>query len=910
MRNIFFVMLLFIGALFSTAGAFDRTFHHAERVADYPGLRIATLDAGSRISRSASQAVTGVLLSESTSPARFDQNHADIAAYADGSFLMVWDDNRNGSRKIFRQRLNSLTEIVDSNVLVAGSSTGANFIEPIVKIDTLLRVHVYYRDQAAGLIYGIRFNADLTVDLPPFLVNDTTQNSFAGPFDIDIYPDGRTVVAWENYDLQGSTIAARVISATGSFVTGALTVNSDGGGASHWVPSVDVEPSSGFLVAWEDYRNTNADIYAQLYAGAGTKLGGNFAIVPTPNNSFDQYAPEVANLGLDRYVISWLDLRSGQEVYLQEYNTNSGLVGSNELVSNGGLTELAWDTDLSVSSSGNLVVAWAAFGAQSRILSRAYENDLSAIGPPEVRNVNPTDQRWGPSVRHVADTSYALAWTEVDNDNQDIALTVIDTSGAGLVGETIINDDQVGAVSSSPAVKTTSGWYNVVAYADQRRDVGDIFVRGFTRAGNLLGASVRANQDSSGSLQGQPSVAVDYDSEVLVTWLDSRVVGGLSGQRVFGRFADKWGSFIGNEFIVSDSLQSASKSAVRAAYGTGGDGLVIWLDKRSGDWAVYGRWFTSSHQPDGAEFLVSAGDDILTASLSIACSDAGSYMISWVDLTTPSPRIEARWYHADKSFGGSFNHTPTVAGVTLVAAAGAARANNQGVLWTGLDQNSKRVLYFTELDTSGNLVANSVQLTDAAGAEPTNPAVAIDEQGRVVASWVDRREGKRQVYYTLLNSSLSPIMGNEPIANADPELMQSPTVTASHGTACIGWVDPRENGMNIYAGLVAYDPTDVGGGDPSVVPSEYTLSQNYPNPFNPTTEISFALPSAGDVELSVFNILGQKIRMLVNQSLPAGSHEVTWQGTADNGQPVASGVYFYRLTSGDVKLSRKMMLLK
>ena len=287
MKYLLCALLLATGALFSTAGAFDRAAHHAERleldreavsVGAYPGRSAAPIG----------QTVDNVLISESVAPATFDQNHADIAAYADGSFLMVWDDNRNGARKIFWQRLNSLTQIVDSNVLVAGSIIGANFIDPIIKIDTLLRVHLYYRDQAAGVIYGTRFHADLTIDLPPFLVNDTSQNSFAGPFDVDIYPDGRAAVVWENYNLQGSTIAARVISSTGSFVTGPLTVNSDGGGTSHWVPSVAVEPGAGFLIAWEDYRNGNADVYAQLYSGTGTKLGGNFAIVPTPNNSFEQ----------------------------------------------------------------------------------------------------------------------------------------------------------------------------------------------------------------------------------------------------------------------------------------------------------------------------------------------------------------------------------------------------------------------------------------------------------------------------------------------------------------------------------------------------------------------------------------------------------------------------------------------
>ncbi|MEW5922904.1 MAG: T9SS type A sorting domain-containing protein [Candidatus Zixiibacteriota bacterium] len=89
------------------------------------------------------------------------------------------------------------------------------------------------------------------------------------------------------------------------------------------------------------------------------------------------------------------------------------------------------------------------------------------------------------------------------------------------------------------------------------------------------------------------------------------------------------------------------------------------------------------------------------------------------------------------------------------------------------------------------------------------------------------------------------------------------------------------------------------------LPTEFSLSQNYPNPFNPITAISFSLPSVSEVKLEVFNPLGQKTDIIFEGHLEAGNHTYIWDGS-----DFASGIYLYRLTTGDFVQSRKMILLK
>lgn len=95
----------------------------------------------------------------------------------------------------------------------------------------------------------------------------------------------------------------------------------------------------------------------------------------------------------------------------------------------------------------------------------------------------------------------------------------------------------------------------------------------------------------------------------------------------------------------------------------------------------------------------------------------------------------------------------------------------------------------------------------------------------------------------------------------------------------------------------------------TVLPSGPTLLGNFPNPFNPSTAIRFALTTAGDVRIAIYNTLGRRVKLL-SGTFEAGEHELTWLGTDESGASVSSGVYFYRLETADRREVRRMLLLK
>ncbi len=99
--------------------------------------------------------------------------------------------------------------------------------------------------------------------------------------------------------------------------------------------------------------------------------------------------------------------------------------------------------------------------------------------------------------------------------------------------------------------------------------------------------------------------------------------------------------------------------------------------------------------------------------------------------------------------------------------------------------------------------------------------------------------------------------------------------------------------------------TDIVVHNPDILPESDMLLQNYPNPFNPTSTIEFALSSKAHTRLTIYNLLGQLVDILVDKPLSAGHYEVEF-----NGAELPSGIYFYRLETGSKTLNRKMILIK
>jgi hypothetical protein len=193
-------------------------------------------------------------------------------------------------------------------------------------------------------------------------------------------------------------------------------------------------------------------------------------------------------------------------------------------------------------------------------------------------------------------------------------------------------------------------------------------------------------------------------------------------------------------------------------------------------------------------------------------------------------------------------------------------------------------------------------------------SIAIEDnvnQNDVEEKNLEKSERVNQLFWSTINSG-----------SAIESTNGSVQISATIGQSVIGMTD--NSNYCLYSGF--WNPSDVIKSDVeennrTFQPATYELDQNYPNPFNPTTIINYALPCRSRLTLKIYNMLGKRVKILVNEIQTKGYKSVHWDGLDDKGQQVPSGFYFYELIAVPLegvskseanifKQSRKMLLLK
>ncbi len=198
-------------------------------------------------------------------------------------------------------------------------------------------------------------------------------------------------------------------------------------------------------------------------------------------------------------------------------------------------------------------------------------------------------------------------------------------------------------------------------------------------------------------------------------------------------------------------------------------------------------------------------------------------------------------------------------------------------------------------------IYNDVTIRDSAGVTDTIATVNTAFVSKLYAKNTDfDKDGKQDIImpYQALNDNTTYT-----------HLTWNSTTSTWDTTSTETVHNPKAWGLRI---LEAGSSTGIEAKDMAIItPKDYKLEQNYPNPFNPTTTIKFSLPVKNTISLTVYNILGEKVKTLISsQVYNKGSYKVAWDGTNDYGQKVASGNYIYTLKFGNFQISKKMTLLK
>ncbi|MBN4076392.1 T9SS type A sorting domain-containing protein [Gemmatimonas aurantiaca] len=854
-------------------------------------------------------------LSESIAPGRFLQSDPNVAVLDDGSIIVAWVDERQGAGKIYLQKFNANGVSVGANVKVAERTDGEGLLEPRVVSTISSKFYLAFRDPAAGEIRGLRYNADLTIDLAEFVISDAVVSGYAGLFDIDARFTGELVVAYESYTVTNEIHLRRFLadgSANGGVVSAIQTANS----ASRWAPSVTYDDEGGFAVSWEDYTSGVSDIYFRRFDSLSEALTDELNLIDSDSRSAGQYLPSLAFSSIHGFVTGFSDTRAGWKVYLQRFSKQIGLVGANLRVSAAD-SALYTDPVLAISPSGLLTVLYCKYSFTASALAQRFDASLAFIGAPKIMNQLTDGALFEPTIDFSQNGDHSFGWSVQLSGDKDARLFVTDASLNALTSvEVTVNDDSFGAVSDQPALSLMQGVRVLTAFRDQRFDAGDIFLQVSTLEGTLYGANVLVNQDdpNTGTAQSQPAIATN-DDNFLIVWLDNRRVDGVDGSRIYARYGDNTGALSGSEVLISGESVVA-KSDPQVALSASGIAFISWIDYRNNRPQVFARILNASRQFQSPEFPVSSvADDKNVTAVSVAVDSLHRFHVFWLDQDPTGAEIRSKVYADAGSQLASASFTSDQAGVTIEEFdATVVGSGVQLLAWIGADASaSTTALYLTSQSDIGSTVDATIEVTDNLNAGPVSPSVSADDSENILLAWVDARAPERRVYTQVFGAGLIPQGANQPLSLAGAPTMFAPDAIAVRGRSWVTWADARADGMNVYLNSFVHFPTDVDDDDSPALPEDFALAQNYPNPFNPSTSISFSLPKASNVTLTIYDITGRTVRTLLSEYRSAGFHTLLWDSADENGSKVASGVYLYRLRAGhagELVASRKMTLLK
>jgi len=248
-----------------------------------------------------------------------------------------------------------------------------------------------------------------------------------------------------------------------------------------------------------------------------------------------------------------------------------------------------------------------------------------------------------------------------------------------------------------------------------------------------------------------------------------------------------------------------------------------------------------------------------------------------------------------------------------------------------------------KLDTDGNYLWPDEQITMCSIASSKVHSVASQfANNQIIASWEDDRNGQKDIYAQNINfdGTLGASTANGTIEGTVTLNGGSGNVEDVEVAAGSVIVNPDANGdyiitiapgtYNVTAELDGYDPATIEDvvvtegnattgidftlepivSSENIIVTNTKLGKNYPNPFNPITYIAYSISEIGQVTIEVYNLKGQLVKTLVNEFKETGEYSINWNGTDKTSKPVSSGVYLYKMKSGNYTTTRKMILMK
>jgi len=454
----------------------------------------------------------------------------------------------------------------------------------------------------------------------------------------------------------------------------------------------------------------------------------------------------------------------------------------------------------------------------------------------------------------------------------------------------------------------------IIAWQSYRGSAtADIYAQRVNSSGNIMW-----------SLNGLPVCVVVFEQDTIsmvsdglggaiLTWQDYRSNNGFAD--IYAQRINPSGTMIWTANGVNICNQAASQRGPKIISDGSGGAFITWYDNRAGNYDIY------SQRVGAAGAVQWTTNGVATCTMSTdqltpdVCSDgADGVIITWTDYRSSTdfniyaqrvgPSGAIVWVVDGVVMNNNVAYAQTDPMIVSDGLGGAI------ISWTDYRTGTTADIYAQRVNSTGAVqwTATGVIICTASGDQIFSQLTSDGNNGAYI-TWEDHRNaGNSDIYAQRIASNAAlnwAATGYEICTIANDQLRPSLVSNGNLG-AIVVWQDYRSgNEFDVYE--VGFNTTGIIGIDPSGnnIPEEYSLSQNYPNPFNPVTLINYGIINPGNVKISVYDIQGQNLSVIVNEVQNAGEHSVIWDASS-----FPSGVYFYRIESGSFTASKKMILVK
>ena len=505
-----------------------------------------------------------------------------------------------------------------------------------------------------------------------------------------------------------------------------------------------------------------------------------------------------------------------------------------------------------------------------------------------------------------------IAWQDYRNGNYDIFAQRVNSSGAVQWTANGVSICTLDSSQQQPQLVSDGSGGAIIAWQDYRNGNYDIFAQRVNSSGAAQWAANGAPICTAVFDQLDVEIISDGLGGAILTWEDNRS-NVVDCPDIYAQRVDASGAALWTADGVSICNEASAQHGPRLVSDGSGGTFITWYDQRAGDYDIYTQRVASGGAvqwtTNGVATCTMATDQLKPD----ICSDgADGVIITWYDYRATT---DFNIYAQRQGPGGAI--VWVVDGVVMNNNVAYDQINprivSDGVggaiiVWQDYVTGTTSDVYAQRVAAAGAVqwTATGVIICTAAG-DQTDPRIVTDGTSGAFITWDDHRDTANYDIFAqriAADASINWSAEGYPICAADGN--QTNPAMASDGNlgAVVAWQDYRNDNWDIYT--QGFDVSGVGIeiGSPAIGSMLY-LSPASPNPSAAAVGISYSLPKSGEVELAVYDIVGQKVATLAAGEMSAGRHEVSW-----NGASVAAGVYFYRLSFEGTTRTNRMAVVR